>query len=102
EGMMLWPPLHHLSDAEKVLETFLANERIALHVKEEVGGRWRGQGLKPEVLTQWGENLVGQLAGLHPIDLKLGLLAQPGQGILINALNWFRWAVCQRRQSRDA
>src|SRR5205823_12278068 len=46
EGMMLLPPLHHLSDAEEVLEAFLANERIAPHVEEKVGGRWRGHGLR--------------------------------------------------------
>src|SRR5207253_7845954 len=87
EGMMLRPLLPHLGNAEEVLEAVVADERIAFHVEEEVRRRGRRQRLKPEVLAQWSQNLIGQIASLFPLDLQFGLPAEAVKGGLINALN---------------
>ncbi len=46
EGMVARAPLHHLGDSEEVLETVLADKRVAFHVEEQVGGRRLGQRLE--------------------------------------------------------
>ena len=102
EGMMLRPLLPYFGNAEEVLEAVVADERIAFHVEEEVRRRGRRQRLKPEVLAQRSQNLIGQIASLFPLDLQFGLPAEAVEGGLIDALNRLGRTGGQRRHRADA
>src|ERR1700726_3106191 len=54
------------------------------------------------MLAERSQHLEGQFASLFPLDLQLGLLAEPGEGILINALNRVCRARGQGRHRRNA
>src|SRR5437870_2822478 len=54
------------------------------------------------MLAQRSQNFIRQLASLFPLDLQLGLLAQAGERLLVDPLNWVRWANGQSRHRRDA
>src|SRR4029077_9700052 len=70
--------------------------------EEQVGGRRLRKRLKPEMLAQRSQNLILQLASIFPLDLQLGLLAQAGERLLVDPLNWVGWAPGQGRHRRDA
>src|SRR6202035_2125242 len=54
------------------------------------------------MLAERSQHLEGQVASRFPLDLQLGLLPQPGERLLVDPLNWVRWATGQRRHRRDA
>src|ERR1700736_6496631 len=54
------------------------------------------------MLAQGSQDLISQLASLFPLDLQLGLLAEAGECLLVDPLDWVRWATGQRRHRRDA
>src|SRR5207248_3375992 len=74
-------------NSEEVFDAVVADERIALHIEEEVVRGWGWECLEPEMLAERWQHLKRKGVAVSLLHLKPSLLAKAGERHFVDSMD---------------
>src|SRR5207248_6096557 len=74
-------------NSEEVFDAVVADERIALHIEEEVVRGWGWECLEPEMLAERWQHLKRKGVAMSLLHLKPSVLAKAGERHFVDSMD---------------